>query len=112
MESDLRQAKAEAESLRQTCARTSATVELLRRQLSEAQQKVGKSQNVAVHELTQLQTEVGQLKKELTEKVRSGGGREGGAHFFTHSFRRTCWLAGRSALMLWRRKELGWLTDW
>lgn len=55
--------------LRQTCARTGATVESLRQQLAEVQGKVGKGEKEASLELTQLQTNLGRSMKELTEKV-------------------------------------------
>ena len=57
------------ESLRQTCARTGATIESIRQQLTEAQGQAGKSQREAALEVTQLQADVGRLKKELSVKV-------------------------------------------
>ena len=47
-------------------------MESLRKQLSEVQGRVGMSQKEASLELTQLQADVGRLKRELTEKVSSG----------------------------------------
>ena len=51
-------------------------MESLRQQLSEVQEKVGKGQRDASFEVTQLQTDLGRLRKELTEKV---GVKVGGA---------------------------------
>ena len=45
-------------------------MESLRQQLAETQGKVGKSQRESSCELTQVQTDLGRLRKELVEKVR------------------------------------------
>ncbi len=58
------------EALRQTCAKSGATVESLRKQITEMKKEInGGTKKKTFSEITQLQTDVGRLKKQLNEKV-------------------------------------------
>lgn len=59
----------ELETLQLTRARTGAVVESLQQQLTQTKGELAKTQKGATTESTQLQTDVGRLKKHLTEKV-------------------------------------------
>lgn len=72
-------------------------MESLRQQLTEVQGKVGRSQRDASFEVTQLQTDMGRLKKELTEKVR-GAWQVGGAWV------RVCGCAQDDQVTGWREQ--------
>ena len=58
------------ELVKESSARAGASVECLRQQLADTQGKVGQGEREAARQLTQLQTDVGRLGKELAEKVR------------------------------------------
>ena len=55
--------------MKESCARAGASVDCLRQQLADAQGKVGKSEREATLQVTQLQTDMGRLGRELAEKV-------------------------------------------
>ena len=60
------------ETLRQTCAKSGATVETLRKQVSEMKRELnGGAEKKTSSEITQLQTDIGRHKRQLTEKVSS-----------------------------------------
>ncbi|XP_064403759.1 coiled-coil domain-containing protein 170-like isoform X3 [Halichondria panicea] len=65
-EAEIGQLKSEMENLQQTCARTGATMQSLRQQLVEAEGS--RTSHTLNDQLTQLQTEMGRVKNELSVK--------------------------------------------